>query len=111
VSSQPLDEDRVPPIIHGDYEPTSVAFNVEDHSIRANNVCMGITGLDISRVLPLCLPRFMEPGIERSIQRTMVFAALQAVEEPFQCASCYDAHKSTVSCSQNGHNIALRSFG
>src|ERR1035441_3472898 len=103
VRSQPFDKDRSSLIIHGNHQPVGVSFDIEDNPVRPDNAGMSITGLHVGRILPPCLPRLLKPGVERSLQRTVILVPLQLVEKPSQRASGDDAHTDTVSCSQDGY--------
>src|ERR1039458_612109 len=107
VCSQPFDEDRGSPVIHGNHQAIGIPLDVEDNPVRPNDAGMGITGLHVGGILPLRLPRLLKPGIKRGLQRTMILASLQPVEEPGQRASGNNTHTRTISCSQYGYKEIL----
>src|ERR1035437_6611054 len=103
VRSQPFDKDRGSLIIHGNHQPVGVSFDIEDNPVRPDNAGMGIAGLHVGGIPPLCLTRLLKPGVECGLQGAVILASLQLVEKPSQRASGNNAHTDTVSCSQYGY--------
>src|SRR4029077_4812889 len=95
VFSNPFDEYYLVPIVNGHNQPVVVAFDVEDHSARSNNAGIGISFQNIGWAFPAGSEDLMEPCIERRLDRLLMLAAFETMDEFPQRLPCNDPHGQT----------------
>src|SRR5690606_28729419 len=77
------------------------AFGADDAGRR-------VEPLHIRRTGPVRLADFVEPGVERGLDRRLVLLPREAVDELPQGASGNDPHSVPISRDQNGHKKNMR---
>src|ERR1039458_379754 len=87
VSADPFDPDNCLLKIDRHYKTVVIAFNVENNPFRVDDARRRITTLYIRRILPGCLARFVEPGIQRSFHSQPILAAGKALDESSQSSA------------------------
>ncbi len=103
VRSKPFDKNGSALIIHRYHKTICVSFDIEDDAISPDDTCIRVTGLKVRRILPLGLARFLEPRVEGSLHRALVFVSIKLINESCQRATSEDAHNNIIACSQNGY--------
>ena len=65
---------------------------------------MSVARINVSGVLPFRMTNFLKPRIDCGFHGALVLVSRESFDKPGQRVPGDDAHKKTLSCSQNGHN-------
>src|ERR1700736_2350790 len=97
MGANPFDPDDCLLKIDSHQKTIVITLNVEDDSLCADDACRRITTLYVRRILPICLARFVEPGIQRSLHGPPILAGGKALDELSQRSACDDPHSPLTS--------------
>src|SRR5712671_733204 len=97
MGANPFDPDDCLLKIDSHHKTMVIAFNVEDNPLRADDARRCITTLYVCRILPSCLARFLEPGIQRSFHGQPILAGGKALDELSQRSAGDDPHSPPTS--------------
>src|SRR4051812_10115358 len=92
VGTDPFDPDDRLLKIDRYHEAIVVAFNVEDDPLRVDDARRRIAAFYIRCIFPGGLARFVEPGLQCSLDSRLVLAAGKTVDELSQGATGDDSH-------------------
>jgi hypothetical protein len=90
-------------------KPIIIALNVEHDSLRADYARAGIEALQVRGAAPRSLANFVEPSVERALDRRPILSPREAIYESPQTAPSDDPHARHLSRSQFG--IKRSGFG
>ena len=82
MCSQPFDKDSASRIIHCNNQTIRIALDVENYPVRCNYARMRVARFYFRRVIPIRLPRLLEPRVEGGLHGPLVLMSRQLFDKP-----------------------------